>query len=191
MTETLSPLSIVEQSSFKELLVYLNPAVVMLSRYMVKESQRRCDGIRCDLIGWPQLLIAAWTAQHRSFLGVTAHWLNKKSMKRKPAALACRRLTGKHDYLLLGKEICKVHDQFEITENVVGTTTDNGSNFVKAFLVFSPSGDENGDYQKNVSVSDSLDSGLIDEPELPPHYRCAAHTLNLIATISNQHLLPL
>lgn len=32
---TLSPLSIVEQSSFKELIVTLNPSVVMPSRYML------------------------------------------------------------------------------------------------------------------------------------------------------------
>ena len=86
----------------------------------------------------------------RSFLGVTAHWLNKESMKRECAALACRRLTGKHDYLLLGKELCKVHDQFEITEKVIGTTTDNGSNFVKAFSVFGPSEDESEDNQGHV-----------------------------------------
>ena len=109
-------------------------------------------------VDWVATTNDCWTAQHRSFLEVTAYWLNKESMKRESAALACRRLTGKHDYLLLGKEICKVHDQFEITEIVVGTT-DNGSNFAKAFSVFSPSADENGEYQENVSVSDAMDNG--------------------------------
>ena len=132
-------------------------------------------------VDWVARTADCWTAQHQSFLGVTAHWLNKESMKHESAALA-RRLTGKNDYLLLGKEICKVHDQFKITEKIIRTTTGNGSNFVKPFLVFSPSEDENGEYQENVSVSDALDSGLIDEPKLPPHYRCAADTLNLIAT---------
>ena len=189
MTETLSPLSIVEQSSFKELLVYLNPVIVMPSRYMVTTRLEKMKGnvmasivTAMQQVDWVAPTADCWTAQHRSFLGVTAHWLNKESMKRESAALACPRLTGKHDYLLLCKEICKVHGQFKITEKVVGTTTDNGSNFVKAFSVFSPSEDEKGEYQENVSVSDALDSGLIDEPELPPHYRCAAHTLNLIAT---------
>ena len=37
------------------------------------------------------------------------------------AAVACRRLTSSHNYMLLGKEIAKVHDLFNITENLVAT----------------------------------------------------------------------
>ncbi|KAM3612543.1 uncharacterized protein V6R79_010062 [Siganus canaliculatus] len=32
-----------------------------------------------------------WTAHNKSFLGVTAHWINPQNMKRGKAALACRR----------------------------------------------------------------------------------------------------
>lgn len=189
VTDTLSPLSIVEQTSFEELLVSLNPSIVMPSRYMVttrlektKDSVMACVKTAMGQVDWVATTTDCWTAHHRSFLGVTAHWLNKETMKRESAALACRRLTGKHDYQLLGKELCKVHDQFEITEKVIGTTTDNGSNFVKAFSVFGPSEDESEEFQEHVSLSDAFNSGLIDEPDLPSHYRCAAHTLNLIAT---------
>ena len=107
-------------------------------------------------------------------------------MKREYAALACRQLTGSHNYLLLGKEISKVHDQFNITESLVATTTDNGSNFVKAFSVFGPCDDENDEATTNIDVSDAINTGLIDEPDLPPHHRCAAHTLNLIATTDSE-----
>jgi hypothetical protein len=189
VTDTLSPLSVVEQSSFKGLLVSLCPSIVMPSRYMITmRLEKTKDSVMASVktamvdVDWVATTTDCWTAHHRSFLGVTAHRLNKESMKRECAALACRRLTGKHDYLLLGKELCKVHDQFEITEKVIGTTTDNGSNFVKAFSVFGPSEDESEDNHGHVSVTDALNSGLIDEPDLPPHYRCAEHTLNLIAT---------
>ena len=37
------------------------------------------------------------------------------------AAVACRRLTSSHNYLLLEKEITKVQDLFNITENLVAT----------------------------------------------------------------------
>ena len=47
--------------------------------------------------------------------------------------LACKRLFGKHTYDNLAKAVQGVHMTFGITDKVVGTTTDNGSNFVKAF----------------------------------------------------------
>lgn len=94
---------------------------------------------------------------------------------------------GSHDFQLLGKEFCEIHDQFEITEKVIGTTTDNGSNFVKAFSVFGPSDDEQQEYEGSVPIGDAFKNGLIDEPELPPHHRCAAHTLNLVATTDAEH----
>ena len=99
-------------------------------------------------------------------------------MKREYAAIACCQLTGSHNYLLLGTEVSKVHDQFNITESLVATTTGNGSNFVKAFSVFGLCEEAT----TNIDVSDTLNTGLIDEPNLPPHHRCAVHTLNLIAT---------
>ena len=189
VTDTLSPLSVVEQPSFKELLVTLQPTVEMPSRYkvttrLVKTKEQVMARVK-DAMGqaeWVATTTDCWSVHHRSFLGITAHWLDGETMKRECAALACRRLLGSHNYLLLGKEICKVHDQFNITEKVVATTTDNGSNFVKAFSVFGPSDDENEENAGTVSMSDAFDAGLIDEPDLPPHHRCAAHTLNLIAT---------
>ena len=141
-TDTLSPLSIVEQSSFKDLLVSLNPAVVIPSRYMLttcleksKDSAMACVITAMGEVDWVATTTDCWTAYHQSFLGVTAHWLNKENVKHESA------------YQLLGKELCKVHDQFQITEKVMGTTTDNGSNFVKAFSVFSPLKDESKEYQ--------------------------------------------
>ena len=47
--------------------------------------------------------------------------------------LACKRLFGKHTYDNLAKAVQDVHMTFGITDKVVGTTTDNGSTFVKAF----------------------------------------------------------
>ena len=107
-------------------------------------------------------------------------------MKREYAALTGRQLTGSHNYLLLGKEIAKVHDHFNITENLVATTTNNGSNFVKAFSVFGPCDDDNEEATTNIDLFDALDVGLINEPDLPPHHRCAAHTLNLVATTDSE-----
>ena len=53
-------------------------------------------------------------------------------MQRKKAVLACRRLKGGHTYDVLANIIQKIHWKIEIDGKVCMTTTDNGSNFVKA-----------------------------------------------------------
>ena len=85
----------------------------MPSRYTVTTRLEKIKGdvmasvvTAMQQVDWVATATDCWTAQHRSVIGVTAHWLNKESMKRESAALACRRLTGKHDHVLLGKEIC-------------------------------------------------------------------------------------
>jgi len=69
----------------------------------------------------------------RSFLGMTVHWICPVTLDRKAASLTCRRIKGRHTYDVLAKAMSKVHDEFGIDGTVVSTTTDNGSNFVRAF----------------------------------------------------------
>ena len=87
-----------------------------------------------------------------------------------------------------------------LTGKVHATTiTDNGSNFVKAFAVYSDSFDSVATPQEDPEEEREDDAAFelltfdfeetnIDDDltqvqyELPPYYRCAAHTLNLIAS---------
>ncbi|XP_067206203.1 uncharacterized protein [Linepithema humile] len=69
------------------------------------------------------------------------------------------------------------------------TTTDNGSNFVKAFRVFerAENDDEDSDaiefynLYNLLILADIEDTNAADLIILPPHHRCVSHTLNLIA----------
>ncbi|CAG9832006.1 unnamed protein product [Diabrotica balteata] len=82
--------------------------------------------------------------------------------------------------------------KFGLTENkIVGTVTDNGSNFVKAFKVFGEKNEEDDDEEIDEEENElqilhlEVDEGkeLEDQDiQLPKHMRCATHTLNLIAT---------
>ncbi|KAL1268614.1 hypothetical protein QQF64_033977 [Cirrhinus molitorella] len=93
--------------------------------------------------------------------------------------------------------ICALDDircKYRIRGKVVRTTTDSGSNFIKAFSVFGEqsqteepesesdqdsSEDTKADYLDTFSILEQ-DNGF--EYQLSPHQRCACHLLNLVAT---------
>uniref|UniRef100_A0A8C1VZQ7 HAT C-terminal dimerisation domain-containing protein n=1 Tax=Cyprinus carpio TaxID=7962 RepID=A0A8C1VZQ7_CYPCA len=130
-----------------------------------------------------------WTAHNRSYLGMTAHWLDPHSLEQKKAALACRRFKGRHTYDSIATELDNIHSSFSISNKITATVTDNGSNFVKAFKVTQPvqgddSGEEDDDDDVNfVDLHDALQDMNVEEDvvTLPPHHRCASHTANLIS----------
>lgn len=166
-------------------------------------------------VPWVATTADCWSAHHNSYLGMTVHWLDPATRERKQGVLACRRLKGSHTFEVLAKAISDVHSKFQLEDKVRGTTTDNGSNFVKAFKHFGSDGDtlpEASDPQLDPELTpddtDDLvdlvrDPDTVDDPpeaievddilqmgemgggqqsSLPMHMRCAAHTLNLVAT---------
>uniref|UniRef100_A0A3P9DUX7 BED-type domain-containing protein n=1 Tax=Maylandia zebra TaxID=106582 RepID=A0A3P9DUX7_9CICH len=121
-----------------------------------------------------------WTANNRSYMGV---------------ALACRRIRGRHTYDVIGTEIENIHSSYGLLNKVVATVTDNGSNFVKAFQVYHPvteSDDETEEEESSPKDDDVPFSDLSEilsaenesdgQLSLPPHRRCASHTINIICT---------
>lgn len=137
-----------------------------------------------------------WSTNNKSFLGVTVHWIDADTLKRKKAAIACRRFRGRHTYDAIATELEDIFSQYGLTnDKVTACVTDNGSNFVKAFKEHQQrqvesneeedevDGDGEADFTDLHSVlaaakDDNARDGLC---VLPPHHRCAAHTLNLIA----------
>lgn len=115
-------------------------------------------------------------------------------MERQSAALACKRLKGSHTFDVLAAAIDDIHCQYKIRGKVVRTTTDSGSNFIKAFTVFVEHSQDPEESESDHDSSEEPDANyLVDtftileednglEFQLPPHQRCACHLLNLIAT---------
>ena len=137
-----------------------------------------------------------WTSHNRSYLGVTGHWIDPVLLTRRSAALACSRLLGHLTYDVLAGALDAVHAKFGIREKAVMAVMDNGANFVKAFSTYSDENaisniddaDQTQLVQENngevvlVEVGPILDDNNVEqECVLPPHQRCGAHTMNLIA----------
>uniref|UniRef100_A0A3Q3QTL4 HAT C-terminal dimerisation domain-containing protein n=1 Tax=Monopterus albus TaxID=43700 RepID=A0A3Q3QTL4_MONAL len=136
-----------------------------------------------------------WTAYNKSFLGVTVHWINSETLQWKKAAIACHRFRGRHTYDAIASELEDIFSQYGLTdEKVTACVTGNDSNFVKAFKEHQQveSEDEEEEVEEDdgeVAFTDlhSILNGGYDEDAqqglcvLPAHFRCAAHTLNIIA----------
>jgi len=150
----------------------------------------------------------AWTGfkNRRSFMGVTAHTLTGE-FKRKSFALACRFFPGTHSFDRIAAMLSNILKQYNVPlEKVICCVTDNGSNFVKAFREFhmeveAAESDEEACedddditeidmeavIQPQAEAADQCEPDadeLIEDIVLPPHQRCASHTLNLVGCSS-------
>lgn len=126
-----------------------------------------------------------WTANSRSFFGITCHWIDPASLERKSAALGFPRLQGRITYDNIAGRIHDIHVAYNIESKVQTTITDNGSPFMSVFKEFALDNSESDD---DIGFYESVSSILEGEPEqdmllfLPTVQRCASHTLQLIVT---------
>ena len=203
LTDGLLPLSTVELPGFKELIVGLQPNRTVLCRATVK---RQFDEMVCVMKGnirdtlRPLSFVATttdcWTAHRRSYIGVTVHWIDPETLERKWAALACRRLRGSHTFEVLAAALDDINAEYGISQKICRTTTDSGSNFVKAFSVFGNKPDADTVIDVNTCIESGIefeDAGQLLETDelieyrLPSHHRWACHSLNLVSTTDAHH----
>ena len=214
------PLTTVESPAFKKLINSFSPHPVQLpdrKTISLHVNQAYESMMKDNLAEVERVTTTAdvWTAHHKNYLGMTVHWINEKSLKREKAGIACIRIFGRHTYDILAAKIEEVHRSFGLHGKISATVTDNGSNFIKAFTTFSvpdTSLDNNEEHSITfdddmildddvtfTDLSDAITLYPIDseeddltqiEYELPPHQRCASHTLNLVASTDvDKHLL--
>uniref|UniRef100_T1J466 HAT C-terminal dimerisation domain-containing protein n=1 Tax=Strigamia maritima TaxID=126957 RepID=T1J466_STRMM len=145
-------------------------------------------------------------APNRSIISrVTAHWIDDTNFTPHSVALACCRFTGSHTFDIIGSKLEDIFNGFNISNKITKTVTDNGSNFVKAYgkwkttkrIRFFSDDDSDVDVVEpeiiqidrvydilSLSENNNTPPGT-RKPlcKLPPHMRCASHTLNLVATV--------
>ena len=207
------PVTHVEQPSFQILISSLAPSLRLRSRtFYTNMLSSHFEDRKCQLKKSLRLATYVgttadcWTNRRKSYIAVTAHWYDAK-LHRKNACLAIRRIRGTHSYDLIAKCIESIHVEYAITGKVTATTTDNGSNFVKAFEQFGSSSstapfdaelsdNEDDEEMVYVSLNDIFDGFEEDtstdcccQVVLPPHRRCACHLLNLVAKVDVKNIL--
>jgi len=139
-------------------------------------------------------------------MGVTCHYLDEQ-LKRHSTVLACKRMKYSQTHLQIAKTLSDIHAMYNIKqEQIVGTVTDIAKNFGKSFQVYAVPENNNSDEldflndeNTSLDVHDIPDFSNItedlnvqtedDDITLPHHYRCASHTLNLIATKDSEKAL--
>ena len=189
------PLTLIRSKSFRDLILRLAPKrSIMCYESLIGKIEDNFDRMKNNLkeeftnAGSVSITADGWSCGTKAFIGITVHWLDSE-LKRKSAALACRRIVGRHTYDVIASSIEEILVEFRIHNKTSGATTDNGSNFVKAFRLFAEN-DEDEKESQNTGGDELIFHEITDELNefgggiyhLPPHYRCAAHTINLIAT---------
>ena len=58
-----------------------------------------------------------WSAHHRSFLGITVHWIDENSFKRHHTVLCYKELSGAHTFDVLADTMQQFHRAFDIESN--------------------------------------------------------------------------
>ncbi|XP_031358213.1 uncharacterized protein LOC116181900 [Photinus pyralis] len=203
------PIYKVEKESFRRLVSGLSggikpPCRRTLTNLIVKKKDKYVTTLKTklDSVQYVCTTTDIWSSNNRSYLGMTCHYFDA-NLIRCSSVLACRRMRYSHTHLEIGRAVSDIHKEYNLKDSqIVGTVTDNAANFGKAFKIFSAPdnllniGDldfliaENldidintipdfieieQDFQNNLDLEDS-------DITLPRHFRCASHTLNLIAT---------
>ncbi|XP_030288346.1 uncharacterized protein LOC115590972 [Sparus aurata] len=209
VVQGLHPLSVVEEEALQHLVHHLQPnAKVMARNTMKSKIEKATQEMKKNLkvamrdVEFIGTTTDCWTAHRKGFIGVTAHWIQPTSLQRCCAALACKQLKGPHNFTALADALTEIHTEFNIRDKIVRTTTDSGSNFVKAFRVYGVTEDENnnaeplgaepdqsGEEDSEEDMVESVEAGPLLEQDdgleyqLPKQHRCACHLLNLVATV--------
>lgn len=121
-----------------------------------------------------------WSCKHRSFMGMTAHYIDSFTFKRQMITLSCSRFSFPHTNDRIAEHLQIVCDSYGIGEKVIATTTDNASNFAKAFREFGVPIDSH--FQEDNEMNEICDEIEYIEMDtaLSMQVRCGSHTFSLV-----------
>ena len=112
-----------------------------------------------EKVPWVATTADSWSVHNEAYLGMTAH---PKTRTGQHAVLIFSPIRGRHTFAVLTQAMVDdVRVKFNIQDKVT-TTTDNGSNFVEAFIEF---GSESGVVPELPADDSESDSGDNDDDD--------------------------
>ncbi|XP_029347746.1 uncharacterized protein LOC115034586, partial [Acyrthosiphon pisum] len=168
-------LGLVKKKSFKSLIVGFtgsNDAIVPSRKQLSKQLDLKYElyvSMLTDLIAKHDYICATadiWSANNRSYMGMTCHFIDEKTYFRQSYVIGCIRIKGSHNYQNITEVITEIAKTYKIDlSKITHIVTDNASNFGKAFRVFSSlptheaSTSDLGNFDEESSESSNFDSG--------------------------------
>jgi hypothetical protein len=142
------PAHFTESQNWRNFLSYVSPNFQVPSRQKltrdIAQLGEEAKGTLSDLLSEVNFVATtahSWVVNNRSFLGMTADWVNSTSLKRETAVLGIKEIQGvqQQTETCLAKAMMDLHREFGISNKVIGTTTANGMDYVAAFKLFAAS----------------------------------------------------
>jgi len=170
IVEEMKPLATCEKPSFKRLIRGLTSDSIVLPYRKALASELNLKfkayvEMLTDYIEKQSFVCVTadiWSANNKSYLGMTCHFIDEINYNRYSYILACRRIKGNHTYLNIAKVINEIIQDFKIeNDKITHVVTDNASNFGKAFRTFS----KQYIVTDNTHISDSNYLGLISSDD--------------------------
>lgn len=174
-------LSVVENPSFQQLLLYCNPSAKMISRRTASRDiqnlyhklQPRIQAMLQEFTvmqkGRVSVTLDAWTSSTQiPFFGVTCHYIEPITWKYQTLLLGFERLRGSHSAQALGEVIIALMNKFHIASSIRCITANSDSVNIAMFKYLE-------------------DGGLLSEFTAQDcHVRCMGHVINLaVQTLLN------
>jgi hypothetical protein len=175
----LQPFTIVENPEFKLLINKLDARYILPCRQTLKENFMENYSIKrnnlineiSQISSKVSLTTDIWTSEisKNCYLGVTIHYINN-NWELKNHLLDLIPINGSHTAGLITSKLLQILGEFNINNNILALTTDNGSNMIACGS------------QLAVELDQEFDNMTFT------HYRCAAHIINLAVKAGMNHI---
>lgn len=94
-----------------------------------------------------------WTRSNKSFIAVSVHYLESKSLQLKTKFIACEYFPGRHTHDKVAEKLSSIFERYGISKKVFFVTTDGAGEYVAAFKYF-------GDNYRSVHLLDADEEDL-------------------------------